>query len=389
MLDRGTAFAISAPSIFDGAQFLSHHCVIVQHGTVVQLLPTSQCPTTLEILALPEGVLAPGLIDLQVNGGGDVMFNNSPCEETLTIMLDAHRATGTTSLMPTLISDTGAMQRQAVAAVRAAIAGGAQGILGIHLEGPYFEDAKRGVHSADLIRAATNEDIDWLCSLEDICVIVTLAPEHLAAGHIRRLCDGGLHVCAGHSNATYTQIRAAVAEGLEGVTHLFNAMSPLTSREPGVVGAALEDANSWAGLIADGHHVHATNIRLAQLAKANGKLCLVTDAMATVGSDSDSFELYGETISVQDGRLVNAQGVLAGSAIGMIDGVRYCHQVVGLDLGECLRMASLYPAQFLEQADMLGQLSTGARADLVFFDDSFSVGHTWVAGEHTEHHSRD
>jgi N-acetylglucosamine-6-phosphate deacetylase len=385
MLDRGTAFAISAPSIFDGAQFLSHHCVIVQHGTVVQLLPTSQCPTTLEILALPEGVLAPGLIDLQVNGGGDVMFNNSPCEETLTIMLDAHRATGTTSLMPTLISDTGAMQRQAVAAVRAAIAGGAQGILGIHLEGPYFEDAKRGVHSADLIRAATNEDIDWLCSLEDICVIVTLAPEHLAAGHIRRLCDGGLHVCAGHSNATYTQIRAAVAEGLEGVTHLFNAMSPLTSREPGVVGAALEDASLWAGIIADGHHVHPASIRLAQQTKPPGKLVLISDAMATVGGSVGQFSLYGEDIQEREGKLHNAAGALAGSAIGMIDAVRYTSMEVGIALDECLRMASLYPAIILGLDDRLGRIDNGYRADLVHFDDNFAVHNTWLAGQHRRH----
>jgi N-acetylglucosamine-6-phosphate deacetylase len=385
MLDRGTAFAISAPSIFDGAQFLSHHCVIVQHGTVVQLLPTSQCPTTLEILALPEGVLAPGLIDLQVNGGGDVMFNNSPCEETLTIMLDAHRATGTTSLMPTLISDTGAMQRQSVAAVRAAIAGGAKGILGIHLEGPYFEDAKRGVHSADLIRAATNEDIDWLCSLEDICVIVTLAPEHLAAGHIRRLCDGGLHVCAGHSNATYTQIRAAVAEGLEGVTHLFNAMSPLTSREPGVVGAALEDDSLWAGIIADGHHVHPASIRLAQQTKPPGKLVLVSDAMATVGGSVGQFSLYGEVIQEREGKLHNAAGALAGSAIGMIDAVRYTSMEVGIALDECLRMASLYPAIILGLDDRLGRIDNGYRADLVHFDDNFAVHNTWLAGQHRRH----
>jgi N-acetylglucosamine-6-phosphate deacetylase len=228
-----------------------------------------------------------------------------------------------------------------------------------------------------------------LCSKRDLPLVVTLAPEHTRSGQIKQLTDAGVRVCAGHTNANYQHIKQALAEGLIGFTHLFNAMSPLTAREPGVVGAALEDPNSWAGLIADGHHVHATSIGLAHRAKASGKLCLVTDAMATVGSDSDSFELYGETISVQDGRLVNAQGVLAGSAIGMIDGVRYCHQVVGLDLGECLRMASLYPAQFLEQAGMLGQLRAGTRADLVFFDDSFTVGHTWVAGAHAEHHRRD
>jgi N-acetylglucosamine-6-phosphate deacetylase len=385
MPDRGTAFAISAPSIFDGAQFLPDHCVIVQHDTVADLLPTSQCPANLEVFALAEGILAPGLLDLQVNGGGDLLFNNSPSEETLTCMRNAHRATGTTAFMPTLISDTTAVQRRAVAAVRAAIAGGAQGILGIHLEGPYFDDTKRGVHSADLLRPATEEDINWLCSLEDLSVIVTLAPEQLAAGHIRRLCDSGLHVCVGHSNATYTQIREAVKEGLEGVTHLFNAMSPLTSREPGVVGAALEDASLWAGIIADGHHVHPASIRLAQQAKPPGKLVLVSDAMATVGGSKGHFSLYGENIRERGGRLRNEAGALAGSAIGMIDAVRYTSLEVGINLDECLRMASLYPAAILGLDDRLGRIGEGYRADFVHFDDSFAVHNTWVAGQHQRH----
>jgi N-acetylglucosamine-6-phosphate deacetylase len=385
MPERGTAFAISAPSVFDGAQFLPDHCVIVQQGLVAQLLPISQCPTNIEKISLAEGILAPGLVDLQVNGGGDVMFNNAPCEKTLTTMLDAHRSTGTTALMPTLISDTRQIQAQAVAAVRAALSGGNQGILGIHLEGPYFGESKRGAHSNRMIRPATGEDIDWLCSLQDISVIVTLAPELAAPEQIRRLAGCGIHVCAGHSSATYAQMKTAVAQGLAGVTHLFNAMSPLTSREPGVVGAALDEDALWAGIIADGHHVHAASIRLAQRSKPAGKLVLVSDAMATVGGSKNHFSLYGEDIRESDGRLVNAAGALAGSAIGMIDAVRYTSIEVGVALDECLRMASLYPAAVLGLDDRLGRIASGYRADLVHFDDSFAVHNTWVAGQRQRH----
>jgi len=214
MPESGTAFAICAPSLFDGAQFLRDHCVVVREGTVERVLPMAECPGDLDALVLTAGTLAPGLIDLQVNGGGDLMFNNNPCAATLVAMLDAHRPTGTTAMMPTFISDTRERQQQAVAAVRAARAGGQSGILGVHLEGPHFDVSRRGAHQADMIRQATAEDIAWLCSLRDLKVIVTLAPEHALPGQIRALAASGVHVCAGHTNASYEQIMAAVAEEL-------------------------------------------------------------------------------------------------------------------------------------------------------------------------------
>jgi N-acetylglucosamine-6-phosphate deacetylase len=385
MPESGTAFAICAPSIFDGAQFLRDHCVVVRQGSVESVLPQADCPDDLDMVVLATGTLAPGLIDLQVNGGGDLMFNNMPCEATLAAMLDAHRATGTTAMMPTLISDTRERQEQAVAAVRAARASGNPGILGIHLEGPYFEVTRRGAHQADMIRQARAEDIAWLCSLGDLKVIVTLAPEHARPGQIRELAASGIHVCAGHTNASYEQIMAAVAEGLEGVTHLFNAMSPLTSRAPGTVGAALVEASLWAGIIADGHHVHPANIRLARQAKPAGRLVLVTDAMATVGGSRAGFALYGEEIRESAGKLVNSAGALAGSAIGMIDAVGYSVRSVGIPLAECLRMASLYPARILGLDHCLGRIAAGYRADLVHFDEQFTVHNTWLAGERRRH----
>ncbi len=381
----GTAFAISAPSIFDGATFLRDHCIVVRQGSTECVLPMAECPGDLDKVVLTTGTLAPGLIDLQVNGGGDLMFNNAPCEATLAAMLDAHRATGTTAMMPTLISDTRARQEQAVAAVRAARASGNPGILGIHLEGPYFEVARRGAHHADMIRQARTEDIAWMCSLGDLEVIVTLAPEHALPGQIRELAASGIHVCAGHTNASYEQIMAAVAEGLEGVTHLFNAMSPVTSRAPGTVGAALAEASLWAGIIADGHHVHPANIRLARQVKPAGRLVLVTDAMASVGGSRAGFTLYGEQIRESGGKLVNSSGALAGSAIGMIDAVRYGVRSVGIPLAECLRMASLYPAAILGLDRCLGRIAPGYRADLVHFDEQFTVHNTWLAGEHRRH----
>ncbi len=385
MPESDTVFSICAPSIFDGAQFLREHCVVIRHQSVEQVLPLAQCPAELNRVALPTGILAPGLVDLQVNGGGDLMFNNNPCEATLATMLDAHRATGTTAMMPTLISDTREQQKQAVAAVRAACTNGNPGILGIHLEGPYFEMARRGAHRADMIRQVRAEDIAWLCSLQDIKVILTLAPEHTAPGQVRELTSSGIHVCAGHTNASYQQMMAAVAEGLEGVTHLFNAMSPLTPREPGVVGAALAEASLWAGIIADGHHVHPANIRLAQRSKPAGQVVLVTDAMATVGGNQANFSLYGEEIGEKNGKLVNSDGVLAGSAIGMIDAVSYAARSVGIPLEECLRMASLYPATILGLDHRLGRIASGYRADLVHFDEEFTVHNTWLAGVRRRH----
>jgi N-acetylglucosamine-6-phosphate deacetylase len=289
-------------------------------------------------------------------------------------------------MLPTLLSDTPEVQQAAVEAVREARSNGNPGIAGIHIEGPFFELGRRGAHSAGMIRTPQAQDVDWLCSLQDLPVMLTLAPEHMLPGQIKQLTDGGIYVCAGHTNASYQQIMDAVDEGLQGVTHLYNAMSPLTSRQPGTVGAALDEDGLWAGIIADGHHVHPASIRLACAAKPEGKLVLVTDAMATVGGHRGSFDLYGEVIRAHEGRLVNSDGALAGSAIGMIDAVRYANHTVGLPLQKCLRMASLHPATILNLDDTLGRIGSGYRADLVHFDQSFRVHNTWLAGQRQSHH---
>ena len=385
MSNNSDAFAIAAPTIFDGEQFLHDHCVILRGTAIEQILPQAECPAGLVVEPLHEGTLAPGFIDLQVNGGGDVMLHNAPCLETVEQMQLAHRALGTTSMLPTVLSDSAEIQQAAADAVGEARQRGNHGIAGIHIEGPYFNAAKRGAHHQDHIRSPQPQDIDWLCTLRPLPVIVTLAPEQVSVEHIGQLASSGILVCAGHTSASYEEIAAAAQFGLQGVTHLFNAMSPLTSRQPGAVGAALDIDDLWAGIIADGHHVHPAAIRLAQSAKPEGKLLLVSDAMATVGGHNSSFELYGETISERDGRLVNAQGALAGSAIGMIDAVRYCHQEAGIALEECLRMASLYPATVLKREHELGRIAAGHRADLVHFDYNLSVRGTWLAGHYIAH----
>lgn len=385
MSTGGSQRAITAPRIFDGNVFLEEHCLVVRDASIEQIVPLTSWQDERNITTLSSGTLAPGFIDLQVNGGGDVMFNASPSAKTARIIAAAHRCRGTTAILPTVISDTREIHQAAVQAVREARAAGAAGVLGIHIEGPFFAEEKRGAHAAGLLRSFTSGDLEWLSSLTDIPVMLTLAPERVATDHLRQLARSGILLCAGHTNATYAQLCAAAEAGISGVTHLYNAMSPLTSREPGVVGAALERNDLWAGIIADGHHSHPAAIRLAHRVKPAGKLVLVSDAMATVGGHSDTFEIYGESIRQDNGTLVNAQGNLAGSAIGLIDAVRYAHQSVGLPLASCLQMASLYPAAILGLQNSLGRLAPGYRADIVHFDDDFRVHNTWLAGQHAGH----
>ncbi len=381
MLNSSGRFALCAPVIFDGEQFLYDHCVVIDGAHIVAVLPTTDCPPGASLTRLSAGTLAPGFVDLQVNGGGDLMLNNQPDADTLATIQRAHRNKGSTSILPTLLSDTHAVQQAAVAAVRAVRSTARGGILGLHLEGPYFSAERRGAHSADRLRQPGATDLDWLCSLHDLPLMLTLAPECISPDNLARLARSGILLCAGHSDASYEQLEAAAGNGLRGVTHLYNAMRQLQAREPGVVGAALTLDQLWAGIIADGHHVHPAAIRLAFRAKPRGKLILVSDAMATVGGSLGVCELYGETIREAHGRLVNSNGVLAGSAIGLIDAVRYAHTVVGLPLDEVLRMASLYPAAIMGLEDSIGRLRTGYRADIVHFDDAFTVCNTWLGGD--------
>jgi N-acetylglucosamine-6-phosphate deacetylase len=385
MPSTGDASAIDAALIFDGDSYLENHSVVIRGERIERILPTPLRDAKLPATSLQQGVLAPGFIDLQVNGGGGLMLNNAPSSEAVAKIAQAHRGCGTTALLPTVMSDSQEVVRSAADAVREAQRLGHPGVLGLHIEGPFFEPRRRGAHRAEHIRKLTTEDVDWLCSIGDLRLMLTLAPEHCQPADLSRLRDSGLLLCGGHTEASYAQINAAADSGLVGITHLYNAMSQITPREPGTVGAALENDELWVAIIADGHHVHPANIRSAFRAKPRGRMVLVSDAMATVGAVQDSFELYGEAVAAQAGRLVNADGVLAGSAIGLIDAVKFAVECAGIDQADCLRMASRYPAHILGLGDTLGCIAPGFRADLVHFDPDYQVQHTWCAGAHVAH----
>ena len=381
--------ALVGARIFTGDEFLDNYAVIIQDETIISLAAIENLPADVARIHLNGGVLAPGFIDLQVNGGGGAFFTNDTSVGAIQTILDGHRLTGTTSLLPTLISDTREVHQAGVRAVADAVAVGMKGVLGVHIEGPFFDTARRGAHNERYIRKMEQADIDWLVTSvkarHTFKVMLTLAPEHVDAGQIRQLTSAGVVVCAGHTDGHYEDVVAALEEGLSGFTHLYNAMRPTTGREPGVVGAALEDKNSWCGIIIDTYHVHAASARIAYAAKPKGKMYLVTDAMSTVGSLEKSFRIYGETIYEKEGCLVNAEGRLAGSAIGMIDAVRLNTNWVGVELAESLRMASLYPAEFMRVDHYLGRIREHYRADLVHFTEDFKVTCTWVAGDARRH----
>ncbi len=324
--------------------------------------------------------LLPGFIDIQVNGGGDVLFNDAPTVETIRRIGTAHRRFGTTGFLPTLISDDTDVMRAAIGAVDAAIADGVPGVLGIHLEGPYIAPARRGAHDAAKFRAFDDAELELVCSLRNGATVLTLAPEQVAPERVRALVARGVIVCVGHTAADYAQARAALAAGARGFTHLYNAMSPLQGRAPGVVGAALEDRESWCGIIVDGHHVHPASLRVALAAKARGKLLLVTDAMPPVGSNVDTYTLAGATITCRNGRCETADGVLAGSALDMASALRNTVDTLDVPIDEAARMAATYPAEFLGIARDRGCIAAGLRADFVELDVALDVQATWIGG---------
>ncbi|WP_115512573.1 MULTISPECIES: N-acetylglucosamine-6-phosphate deacetylase [Xanthomonas] len=325
--------------------------------------------------------LLPGFIDIQVNGGGGVLFNNARDPQALAKIAAAHRRFGTTGMLPTLISDTAQVMAEAIDATRAAIAQGVPGVLGIHLEGPYLSPARKGTHDAHKFRLPDAHEIAVDTSLDNGVTLITLAPERVPLDDIRAFVTGGAIVFAGHTAATYEQARDGIAAGVSGFTHVYNAMSQLAGREPNAVGAALEDPQVWCGVIVDGVHVHPASLRVVLAAKPRGKVLLVTDAMPMVGADSPSFDLYGETITAVDGVVRNADGALAGSALDMATAVRNSVQWLGVDLAEAARMASTYPAQCIGLGDRLGRIAPGYQADLVLVDADVQVLGTWVGGQ--------
>jgi N-acetylglucosamine-6-phosphate deacetylase len=329
---------------------------------------------------LENQILLPGFIDVQVNGGAGVLFNDDPSTESIRAIGAAHRQFGTTGFLPTLISDDLDTIGQAIAAVQASLDANSSSALGIHIEGPFLNWARRGVHDPKHLRRLDNGVISLLCSLRGGRTVLTLAPEMTTVDMIAQLTSGGILVSAGHSDANYAQTAAAIAHGVRGFTHLFNAMAPLAPREPGIVGAALYDSTTWCGIIVDGHHVDPVMLKLALRCKRHDRFMLVTDAMPAVGSSAPSFVLQGRTIRVVDGVCRDENGTLAGTALDMATAVRNAVSLLDLDLAEAARMASEYPAAFLGLDRELGKIAPGYRANLVLLDDALHVRRTWLDG---------
>lgn len=373
--------AVAASVVFDGTALHADSAVVIEGARIIEIVPREKLPAAIPVRELPSGEwLTPGFIDIQVNGGGDVLFNDAPTDDAVAAIAAAHRRFGTTSLLPTLITDSDEKMRQAFGAVQTAMKE-QPGILGIHFEGPFLSPEKAGVHDPKLMRAPTAWHRDLLTSFKSGVTLVTCAPERVPAGFIKTLVDANVRVSLGHSMATYEETRRAMAEGLTGFTHLFNAMRPLAAREGGPIAAALESANCWYGLIADGFHVAPPMLRLAL--RGAGSPMLVTDAMPPVGGIQTSFTLQGKAIALHDGRCTTKDGVLAGSALDMASAVRNSVRLAGVALSEALTFASLMPARFLGVADRLGRLAPHFRADMVALEpDDIRVTATWVGGEH-------
>lgn len=325
-------------------------------------------------------LLLPGFIDVQVNGGGGVLFNDDPSSESIRAIGAAHRRFGTTGFLPTLISDDLDTIGRAIAAAQAALDAQVPGALGIHIEGPFLNEIRRGVHDAKHLRLLDASQISLLSRLKGGRTVLTLAPEMTTPDIIAQLTARGILVSAGHSDANFAETTAAIARGLRGFTHLFNAMARLEPRDPGIVGAALYDENTWCGIIVDGHHVDPIMLKLALRCKRHDRFMLVTDGMPAVGSSEPTFVLQGRTIRVVDGICRDENGTLAGTALDMAGAVRNAVALLGVDIVEAARMASQYPAEFLGLGAELGRIEPGYRANLVLLDDQLTVQQTWIEG---------
>lgn len=369
-----SSFELKVARLFDGEHWHSNVALSIAQGRIISISP---CDAS----AVTAGMLAPGFIDLQVNGGGGALFNTAPNQTTLTCMMQAHARFGTTSMLPTVITDSVATMQQAADAVAAAIAAGEPGILGIHFEGPHLSVPKKGVHPANQIRPLSAKELA-LYQRSDVGIcMVTVAPETIPPKQISQLVDAGVIVFLGHSNADAATVQAALQAGATGFTHLYNAMSPLTSREPGMVGVALADPDSWCGIILDGYHMDAIAAKVALAAKPQGKLLLVTDAMSPVGTADTEFAFFDGKVTRQGNRLTNEAGSLAGSVLDMAAAVQYAVQVLGVAPGEALRMAALYPAEAIGCADVRGKLQPGYLADMVLLSDDWQCQQSWWQGQ--------
>lgn len=364
-----------AERLFDGMQLRDNVYFSVERGAFQQLTDNIG---TQDFIAL-SGVVSSGFIDIQVNGGGGELFNATPTLPALKHILGSHNRFGTTSMLPTVITDEVEVMSKAASAVAQARAEGVTGIAGIHFEGPHLCPEKRGIHKAEFIRSVSDKELALYCRNDLGAVLVTLAPETVPVDVIRDLVHQGVVVSLGHSNADSDQVEAALEAGATGFTHLFNAMSPLQSRAPGMVGTALSDQSSYAGLIADFVHVHKDMCALAIRCKTDNHIVLVTDAMHHVGCDENSLPYYDIQIYREGDKLFLADGTIAGSALDMASSVRNVYRELAVPLESALGMATIAPASFMGLINR-GKIQPGFQADFVVLNEALEVNQTWAAG---------
>ncbi|WP_046224698.1 N-acetylglucosamine-6-phosphate deacetylase [Vibrio sp. ECSMB14106] len=374
-------YALSNCKIYTGSDVLTDHTVVIENELIKKVCPISEMPEGIEIRDLNGANLSPGFIDLQLNGCGGVMLNDEITADTMQIMHKANLQSGCTSFLPTLITSSDEDMRAVITAAREYHNQYQNQSLGLHLEGPYLNVAKKGIHNVDHIRKSDSDMIELICENSDLVAKVTLAPELNDPEHIERLHKAGVVVSIGHTNATYAEARQGFESGITFATHLFNAMTPMVGREPGVVGAIYDTPEVYAGIIADGFHVDYANIRIAHKIKGE-KLVLVTDATAPAGANMEYFIFVGKKVYYRDGKCVDENGTLGGSALTMIEAVQNTVEHAGIALDEALRMATLYPATAIGVESKLGRIKKGMVANLAVFDRDFNVKATVVNGQY-------
>ena len=376
-------YALVNGRIYSGHEVLDNHAVVVADGRIARVCPREALPVDIEQRDMAGANIAPGFIDLQLNGCGGVQFNDSLealSIETLETMQRANEKSGCTSFLPTLITSSDALMKRAIETMRAYLQKHQNQALGLHLEGPWLSKAKKGTHDPALIRLPDAAMVQYLCDNADVITKVTLAPENAGSDVIRQLTDAGIIVSAGHSNATYEEAKAGFSAGVSFATHLYNAMPTFAGREPGLIGALFDSPDVYCGIIADGLHVHYANVRNAKRIKGD-KLVLVTDATAPAGADISEFIFAGKTIYYRDGLCADENGTLSGSALTMIEAVQNSVEHAGIALDEALRMATLYPARAMGVERQSGSIEAGKIANLTVFTRDFKIIKTFVNGD--------
>ena len=371
-------------TIFDGFKRHLNAALIIKNSKVVEIIPEEKVDPSTDQIVLAGGLLTPGFVDLQVNGGGGVLFNDNPSLENLKTICEAHAKLGTTSIMPTLISDSPEVHKRAISVIIDALYYPIKGLVGLHLEGPHLAVARKGAHEERFIRPMKELDCLELESLANKVrnLMLTIAPEAVLPQQITRLSNAGAVISLGHTDCTFNQAADAVDAGATCATHLFNAMSPFGSREPGLVGAVLNSGKLFSGIIADGFHVNKISINLAlQAKKAPGALFLVSDSMSTVGSEQTHFFLNDRLITRSQGKLILEDGALAGADISLSDAVRYMVNEVGILQDDAIRMASLIPAKVLGMESEIGCLMPDAQADFLWMKNDLEIEKVWVGGK--------